>query len=82
LVKILASEKSNLKMLGIYSGQNDFETSAMMDFKNQVGNTLNLKTIEIPQGGHNIQVWKPYVYTGFQWLAAQGPDLGNNPSGN
>ena len=76
LVAILQSETSTLKMLGIYSGQNDSETRNMKNFRDQVGSTLNLKTIEIPTGGHNIQVWKPYVYTGFEWLAAQGPDLG------
>jgi len=32
---------------------------------------IPIKYIPISSGGHNIEVWKPYVGPGFQWLSQQ-----------
>lgn len=70
LVATLKSNPNTLQMLAIYSRQNDFETKSLFEFKNKVSDVLALKTVEIPEGGHNIKTWQPYVYTGFEWIAS------------
>ena len=70
LVATLKSNPNTLQMLAIYSRQNDFETKSLFNFKNKVSDVLALKTVEIPEGGHNIKTWQPYVYTGFEWIAS------------
>ena len=69
LVKTIKSQPNSLKMLAIFSSQNDFETKSLINFQSKIGDALSLKTIEIPEGGHNIKVWRPYVYTGFEWIS-------------
>jgi hypothetical protein len=72
LVATLHAQPNTLQMMAIYSRQNDFETKSLFNFKNKVSDVLALKTVEIPEGGHNIKTWQPYVYTGFEWLASLG----------
>jgi hypothetical protein len=59
-------------MLIIYSKRDKFSYASMNKFLGRVGNSLTTKLVEIPTGGHNIKVWKPFVQTGFQWLAQNG----------
>jgi hypothetical protein len=68
LVNTIKSRKNSIKLLAIYSIQNDFETKSLKNFNTQIGNLLALKTVEIPEGGHNIKTWQPYIYTGFEWI--------------
>ena len=72
LVATLHSQPNTLQMLAIYSHQNDFESKSLFTFQKKVNDVLALKTVEIPEGGHNIKTWQPYVYTGFEWIAGLG----------
>ena len=69
LINTLKASTNQIKLLAIYSAQNDFETKSLIRFQAKIGDLIPLKTIEIPEGGHNIQVWRPYVYTGFEWIS-------------
>ena len=72
IAKTILAKPTNLKMLIIYSKRDKFSYSSMNKFLDRVGNSLTTKLVEIPSGGHNIKVWKPFVQTGFQWLAQNG----------
>ena len=72
LVATLHSQPNTLQLLAIYSHQNDFESKSLFTFQKKVYDVLALKTVEIPEGGHNIKTWQPYVYTGFEWIAGLG----------
>ena len=67
----LAGTKNNLRMLIIYSKRDKFSFASMNDFVAKAGALITIKLVEIPNGGHNIKVWKPFVGTGFQWIADQ-----------
>ncbi len=70
LVKTLKSHPNNLKLMIIYSRSDKFAYASMKKFTDKANSLLPIKLVEIPRGGHNIAVWKPYVGTGFDWLGA------------
>ena len=72
IAKSVTAKPTTLKMLIIYSKRDKFSYASMNTFLGKVGNSLTTKLVEIPSGGHNIKVWKPFVQTGFQWLAQNG----------
>jgi len=69
LAKIVKSQTLNPNLLIMFSKSDKFSYSSMNKFIEKVGNSIPVKLIEIPHGGHNIKVWQPFVRTGFQWLA-------------
>jgi S-formylglutathione hydrolase FrmB len=72
LVKTLSTRTNNLKLMIIYSRSDKFAYASMNKFVGKANSLLPIKLVEIPRGGHNIAVWKPYVGTGFDWLGANG----------
>ena len=76
LIKNLQKGNNSLKLLAIYAKQQGFETRSFKTFFAKAQNLLPIKTVEIPEGGHNISTWRPYVYTGFEWLASNNLNNG------
>lgn len=68
LVKAIKSGSSNTKLMIIAGVKDKFATKSARTFMDQVDNIIPIKYIPIPNGGHNIEVWKPYVALGFQWI--------------
>lgn len=69
LVKQIKSQINNPNLLIIYSKNDKTSYDSMENFVRAVGGSLPVKVIEIPHGGHNIKVWRPYIKSGFKWLA-------------
>ena len=69
IVNTAKSRFSNPPILIIYSSQDRYSFNQMKIFTSAVKGYLATPIITIPQGGHNIQVWKPYVGSGFIWAA-------------
>jgi hypothetical protein len=69
LVKQIKSQINNPNILIIYSKNDKTSYDSMENFVRTVGGSLPVKVIEIPHGGHNIKVWRPYIRSGFKWLA-------------
>jgi hypothetical protein len=68
LVKAIKSGATNTELM-IIAGVNDkFATKSARTLMDQVDSIIPIKYIPIPNGGHNIESWKPYVAAGFQWL--------------
>jgi enterochelin esterase-like enzyme len=72
LEKTIKSQINNPDLLIIYSKNDITSYESMKKFIKAVGGSLPIKVIEIPHGGHNIKVWRPYVRSGFKWLANLG----------
>ena len=70
LVKTLKSSPTSLKMLVIASKRDRNSYASTQRFISRASNYISVKFDEIPNGGHNIAVWHPYVETGFLWLKA------------
>ena len=75
----LAGTKNNLRMLIIYSKRDKFSYASMNDFVAKASALIPIKLVEIPIGGHNIKVWRPFVGTGFQWIADQKVSTARTP---
>ena len=78
LVKTAKSTFSNPPILIIYSSQDRFSFDQMKKFTSAVKGYVSTPIITIPQGGHNIQVWKPYIGSGFIWSATGEIKLNQN----
>ena len=70
LIKTLKSSPTSLKMLVIASKRDRNSYASTQRFISRASNYISVKFDEIPNGGHNIAVWHPYVETGFLWLKA------------
>ena len=68
LVNAIKSGATNTRLMIITGVKDKFATKSARNFMDQVDNIIPIKYIPIPNGGHNIEVWKPYVASGFLWL--------------
>jgi hypothetical protein len=75
LVKVIKAGATNTKLMIISSVKDKFAANSARTFINQVDSVVPVKFIPISQGGHNIEVWKPYVGPAFQWLSQQTPEV-------
>ncbi|MEI6217173.1 MAG: alpha/beta hydrolase-fold protein [Actinomycetes bacterium] len=73
LIKTFKANPSNLKMLTIASKRDRYSYFSTKRFIAESAQFISVKFDEIPNGGHNIKVWKPYVTTGFLWLNSVAP---------
>lgn len=71
LVRILQRANNSVKLLVIASKNDRFSYASTQKFIKQAGSLVSIKYDEIPSGGHNLSVWRPYVKTGFLWLNQQ-----------
>jgi len=69
LVKYLKRHTVNTKIMVIASVKDRFANSSAQKFMQGANALIPIKYIPIPIGGHNIKVWKPFVATGFLWIA-------------
>ncbi len=69
LLKYLQKNPNNTKILVIASVKDRFANSSAQRFMLGANSLIPIKYIPIPIGGHNIGVWKPFVATGFLWIA-------------
>jgi hypothetical protein len=71
LAKLLRTGQRNTKIMIISSVQDKFTHASALNFIAQAASLIPIKYVSIPHGGHNIDVWKPFVANGFLWINAQ-----------
>jgi hypothetical protein len=59
----------------IASQKDKFASAAAAEFMKAAKTLIPIRFVDIPSGGHNTKVWKPFVGTAFQWI-----NEGNSPS--
>jgi hypothetical protein len=69
LISLAKNQFNNPPMMIIYSTQDRGSFREMKYFTSAVKGYVSTPIITIPQGGHNIQVWKPYVGSALLWSA-------------
>lgn len=69
LVKYLKTHASNTKIMIIASVKDRFANASAQRFMLGTNSLIPIKYVPIPSGGHNIEVWKPFVATGFLWIS-------------
>lgn len=68
LTRILKSRNNSVKLLVIASKNDRFSYASTQKFLKENSAVVSIKYDEIPSGGHNLSVWRPFVRTGFLWL--------------
>lgn len=68
LLRILKSRNNSVKLLVIASKNDRFSYGSTQTFMKDATAMVSIKYDEIPSGGHNISVWRPYIKTGFLWI--------------
>ena len=69
LVKYLKHGHTNTKLMIIASIKDRFANRSAQNFMARANPLITIKYIPIPSGGHNINVWKPYIAPGFLWIS-------------
>ena len=69
LIKYLRQDHRNTKLLIIASVKDRFTNYSAQKFMKSANSLIPIKYIPIPSGGHNINVWKPYIAPGFLWIS-------------
>ena len=70
LVAQLKASNNSLKLLVIASPRDRFSYGSTQTFLRAATPLVSIKYDEIPTGGHNLSVWRPFVTTGFLWINA------------
>ncbi len=68
LVAQLRKQNNSVKLLVIASPHDRFSFSSTQTFIKSASSLVTIKYDEIPSGGHNLSVWRPFVSTGFLWI--------------
>jgi len=71
LMSSIKTSTENPALLIIASKADRFYYKSALKFVKESAPYLSAKLVEIPEGGHNIQVWHPYVETGMLWINEQ-----------
>ena len=71
LITTIKTSASNPALLVIASKADHFYYKSALKFVQESSPYLSAKFVEIPLGGHNLQVWHPYVETGMLWINEQ-----------
>ena len=71
LIQTVKTSTSNPALLVIASKADRFYYKSALKFVKESSNYLSAKFVEIPLGGHNLEVWHPYVETGLLWINEQ-----------
>jgi len=72
LIYYLKHHRRNTQIMVIASVKDRFANSSAQRFMRGANPFITIKYIPIPMGGHNIEVWKPFVAPGFLWLSGAG----------
>jgi len=73
LISTLKKSQTSVKLMIISSRKDKFTDRAAKDFITAASTLVPIRYIPIPIGGHNTEVWKPFVGTAFQWINDQNP---------
>lgn len=68
LVAQLRKRNNSVKLLVIASPHDRFSYGSTKAFIKSASSLVSIKYDEIPSGGHNLSVWRPFVSTGFLWI--------------
>jgi S-formylglutathione hydrolase FrmB len=71
LIATLKKSPSNQHLLIIASQKDKFTKAAAQNFMKDASLLIPIRYIPIPIGGHNTNVWKPFVSTAFEWINEQ-----------
>lgn len=71
LLSSIRTSTANPSLLVIASKADRYYYKAALKFVKESAPYLSAKFVEIPSGGHNLQVWHPYVETGMLWINEQ-----------
>jgi len=69
LINYLKHNPRNTRIMIISSLKDHYANSAAQQFMQNANSLIPIKYVQIPKGGHNIGVWKPFVSTGFLWIS-------------
>ena len=69
LINYLKFHRRNTQIMVIASVKDRFANNSAQRFMRGANPLITIKYIPIPMGGHNIEVWKPFVAPGFLWLS-------------
>ena len=64
----------------IASKKDKFTNLAAKDFMSVANGLIPIRYVPIPIGGHNTNVWKPFVATAFQWINEQNQVAAPTPA--
>ena len=73
LVAALKKSRTPVHMMIIASQKDKFTNAAAQGFIKSAASLIPIRYVPIPIGGHNTNVWKPFVSTAFEWINAQNP---------
>ncbi len=68
LIPLLQKANNSVKLLVIASPHDRFSFGSTQKFLKAATPIVSIKYDEIPSGGHNLSVWRPFVTTGFLWM--------------
>jgi len=77
LIAALQKSKSPIHMMIIASVKDKFTNKAAKEFITAASALVPIRYIPIPIGGHNTNVWKPFVGTAFGWMNQQSTPAGS-----
>ena len=80
LIAALQKSKSPIHMMIIASAKDKFTNKAAKEFITAASSLVPIRYVPIPIGGHNTNVWKPFVSTAFEWMDQESTLTGStNP---
>ena len=80
LITALKKAPTGVHMMIIASQKDKFTNLAAKNFMSAATGLIPIRYVSIPQGGHNTNVWKPFVSTAFEWINAQNPTTSVAPT--
>jgi S-formylglutathione hydrolase FrmB len=73
LISTLKKAPTSVRLMIIASKKDKFTNLAAKNFMSAANGLIPIRYVPIPIGGHNTNVWKPFVATAFQWINQQNP---------
>ncbi len=71
LIRELKKSPTKVHLMIIASQKDSFTNRAAQEFMKSAALLISTRYVPIPIGGHNTNVWKPFVATAFKWIDAQ-----------
>jgi len=73
LIATLKKVPTSVHLMIIASKKDKFTNLAANNFMSTASGLIPIRYVPIPIGGHNTNVWKPFVSTAFEWINQQNP---------
>jgi len=73
LIATLKKVPTSVHLMIIASKKDKFTNLAANNFMSAASGLIPIRYVPIPIGGHNTNVWKPFVSTAFEWINQQNP---------